>query len=308
MCSPASFETAYVQRASPTEPIVDTWPSATRNACVPKTSLVEKSMNRSSVSSVATAASSTLYVPIMFTRIVRTGLSRTVSTPAIAAQWTMWVAPRASSCIASGSSTSAWRKVRFGCSASGVPESASRWRLSAATISLSSTSRCASVVPMKPAPPVIRIRLPWSTRQSIGATLRSRCEAPSSSPHWPFSSAARRARAPRRRPRCGDAAQIAYWPRAPARRPTKTWTLRCEPAGGTLSRPRACLPKARRAEEPVRAAKSGSDVHAAATAGRSRPDHRDFSRPAGLGRARPDGRLPDCALPHARLPHPRLSS
>ena len=60
MCSPASFETAYVQRASPTEPIVDTWPSSTRNACVPKTSLVEKSMKRSSVSSVATAASSTL--------------------------------------------------------------------------------------------------------------------------------------------------------------------------------------------------------------------------------------------------------
>ena len=60
MCSPASFETAYVQRASPTEPIVETWPSSTRNACVPKTSLVEKSMKRSSVSSVPTAASSRL--------------------------------------------------------------------------------------------------------------------------------------------------------------------------------------------------------------------------------------------------------
>ena len=29
MCSPASFDTAYVQRASPTEPIVETWPSLT---------------------------------------------------------------------------------------------------------------------------------------------------------------------------------------------------------------------------------------------------------------------------------------
>ena len=48
-CSPASFETAYVQRASPTEPIVETWPSFTLNACVPKTSLVEKSISRSSV-------------------------------------------------------------------------------------------------------------------------------------------------------------------------------------------------------------------------------------------------------------------
>jgi hypothetical protein len=42
----------------------------------------------------------------MFTRIVRTGLSSTVSTPAIAAQWTMCVAPRASSFTASASSTS----------------------------------------------------------------------------------------------------------------------------------------------------------------------------------------------------------
>ena len=50
MCSPASFETAYVQRASPTEPIVVTCPSRTLNACVPKTSLVEKSRKRSSVS------------------------------------------------------------------------------------------------------------------------------------------------------------------------------------------------------------------------------------------------------------------
>src|SRR5712671_329407 len=70
MCSPASFETAYVQRASPTEPMVDTWPSRTLYACVPKTSLVEKSMSRSSVFCVATAASSTLYVPIRLTRIV----------------------------------------------------------------------------------------------------------------------------------------------------------------------------------------------------------------------------------------------
>ena len=52
------------------------------------------------------------------TRIVRTGLSSTVSTPAIAAQWTMWVEPRASSCIASRSSTSACWNVKFGWSAS----------------------------------------------------------------------------------------------------------------------------------------------------------------------------------------------
>ena len=50
MCSPASFETAYVQRASPTEPIVVTCASCTLNACWPNTSLVEKSTSRSIVS------------------------------------------------------------------------------------------------------------------------------------------------------------------------------------------------------------------------------------------------------------------
>ena len=44
--------------------------------------------------------------------------------------------------------------------ASSVPESASRWRLSSAITSFASTSRRASVVPMNPAPPVIRIRFP----------------------------------------------------------------------------------------------------------------------------------------------------
>src|SRR5262245_37979118 len=119
-------------------------------------------MKRSSVSSVSTAASSTLYVPIPFTRIVRTGLSCTVSTPAIAALWTMWVAPATSSFISSPSSTSPWWKLKFGWSRSSVPLSVSRWRLSIATISFRPTSSCASVVAMKPAPPVMTMRLPSS--------------------------------------------------------------------------------------------------------------------------------------------------
>ena len=45
----------------------------------------------------------------------------------------------------------------LGWSPSEVPPSVSRCRLSTATISLSSTSRRASVVPMKPAPPVTTI-------------------------------------------------------------------------------------------------------------------------------------------------------
>src|SRR5688572_16389747 len=36
--------------------------------------------------------------------------------------------------------------------------------------------------------------------------------------------------------------RIAYWPNGTDAALTKTWTLRCEPAGGTLARPgRACL-------------------------------------------------------------------
>ena len=115
MCSPASFETAYVQRASPTEPCVVALCSSTRNAYVPKTSLVENSISRSSVSFAASAASSTLYVPIRLTRIVRTGLSSTVSTPAIAAAWTMCVAPLASEATSSASRTSPWTNSKFGC-------------------------------------------------------------------------------------------------------------------------------------------------------------------------------------------------
>ena len=69
------------------------------------------------------------------TRIVRTGLSRTVSTPAIPAQWTTCVAPANGSSRRSASSTSPWTNVKFGCSASAVPPSESRCRLSTATIS-----------------------------------------------------------------------------------------------------------------------------------------------------------------------------
>src|SRR5207247_10547642 len=57
--SPASFDTAYVQRASPTEPWVVTCVSSTLYACVPKTSLVEKSISRSA-RPASCAASSTL--------------------------------------------------------------------------------------------------------------------------------------------------------------------------------------------------------------------------------------------------------
>src|SRR3989442_6527426 len=172
MYSPASFETAYVQRASPTEPPLVTCVSSTRYACVPKTSLVEKSTRRASDDCVACAVSSTLYVPIRLTRMVRTGLSSTASTPAIAAQWTMCVTPAARSRTRSASRTSPCANVKFGWSASSVPDSASRWRLSSATISFASMSLRASVVPMKPAPPVIRKRFPCRATRRVYPRLQ----------------------------------------------------------------------------------------------------------------------------------------
>ena len=92
-CSSASFETAYVQRASPTTPITGLSVSLERNACEPKTSLVEKQTTRSQCES-RDAASSTFAEPTMLTRIVETGLLMTVSMPAIAAQCTtMFASP-----------------------------------------------------------------------------------------------------------------------------------------------------------------------------------------------------------------------
>ena len=155
-----------VHRASPTDPIVVTCPSWTLNARWPKTSLVEKSTMRSSVSIVATPASRTLYVPMTFTRIVRTGLSRTVSTPAMLAQWTMCVAPRTSfTSLEIEHVRLDEGEVRM------LGELGARERvpvrLSSATISSASTSRRASVVAMKPAPPVMTTRLSRSGTRRV---------------------------------------------------------------------------------------------------------------------------------------------
>ena len=131
----------------------------------PKTSLVEKSTRRSTVSFAARAASSTLAPPISFTRIVRRpGLSRTVSTPAMPAQWTTCVAPwRSSPRRTPASSTSPWTKSKFGWSARLVPPSQSDRRQVVHRddlVRIDGAPARASRAPMKPAPPVITIRLP----------------------------------------------------------------------------------------------------------------------------------------------------
>ncbi len=79
------------------------------------------------------------------------------------AQWTMWVAPRASSVICVRVEHVALAKVEVRVVGQlGARRARRGGGCRAPTISFASTSRRASVVPMKPAPPVIRIFLPSS--------------------------------------------------------------------------------------------------------------------------------------------------
>ena len=259
MCSPASFETAYVQRASPTEPIVETCPSSTRKACVPKTSLVEKSTKRSRLSSVAdrrlehVVGADHVHAHRPHRALehgVDAGDRRAVDD-----------VRRAGGELASSrraSSTSAWWSVKFGCSASGVPESASRCRLSTATISFSSTSCRASVVPMKPAPPVMKIRLPLSTRR----VYRRATVFPGMRTALADRSSGRRRRRVRREPgrrrlqTPETQLTITYWPEGRGDEEPKTWTLRCDPAGGTVPRVAAVCRQLDATGEAVRAGRA----------------------------------------------------
>ena len=168
MCSPASFETAYVQRASPTEPVTARLVSATLNACD------AEHLARGEVDE-----------PLERVLRRQPGLEHVVGADHVDAHRPHRAlehrvhagdSPRSGRCASrpsrarracSASRTSPWTKVRFGCSRRSLAESASRCRLSSATISLRSTSRRASVVPMKPAPPVIRMRLPSSATRPL---------------------------------------------------------------------------------------------------------------------------------------------
>ena len=242
----------------------------------------------------------------MFTRIVRTGLSSTVSTPAIAAQWTMWVAPAASSRTRSASSTSPRWKVKRGCSASSVPESASRCRLSSAITSFASTSRRASVVPMNPAPPVIRIRLPCRGHRASLATAtgssrvasaypeggaRSRsashsCSSSRSPPAPPPARRTRRATELRitrlaRRPREGDTSVPLHASLRPARRDAAEPQRRAARGSAGSSSPFVPVP----ARQCACTEQYGGPAEAAGV-GR-------VQGPADLGAVQPAGRLPD---------------
>ena len=134
------------------------------------------------------------------------------------AQWTTCVAPLTTSARLSGSRTSPWTNRKFRCSARLVPPSVSRWRLSTATTSLSSTSRRASVVPMKPAPPVMTIRLPLRDTRRVYVRFRA-------------AAARRRIRASRRRRRWREPGHPARPAAVPVERLEEGQRQRREPEG-----------------------------------------------------------------------------
>ena len=107
-------------------------------------------------------------MPITFTRIVRTGLASTVSTPAIAAQWTKCVAPAAARLQRIDVEDVALDQLEVRM----VGELEPRQRVTMEVVEcdnavLRSTSSRASVVPMKPAPPVMKTRLPSSATRPL---------------------------------------------------------------------------------------------------------------------------------------------
>ena len=198
----------------------------------------------------------------MFTRIVRTGLSSTVSTPAIAAQWTMWVAPARELAHALGVEDVAVLERKFGCSASRrAAESASRWRLSIADDLVrvdeppgerrpDEAGAARDEDPLALQSHAVEsigratLRLMRATLAvAVAASLVVGCGSAASS------SGAEQAEETSLGSRSG--------PRGTTRpgRPTSrsTWTLRCDPAGGTLDAAgRRCLPEAEGAEPAVR--------------------------------------------------------
>ena len=132
-----------------------------------------------------------------------------------------------------------------------MPPSVSRWRLSTATISFSSTSRRASVVPMKPAPPVIDD--PLSASEPRGESRRVLARYPGAMRGVVVLALVLVALVPLpgvcsgRRRRSTTSLRISYWEDGPERPPDVVWTLRCDPARGTRRDARACLPRSSRA-------------------------------------------------------------
>ena len=124
----------------------------------------------------------------MFTRIVRTGLSRTVSTPAIAAQWTRWVAPRASSFdrLRVEDIGLVELEVRV------LGERRARERVAVEVVGrddlvlLDELARKGRSDEPGAAGDEDALALEHGA-SLLGLPSRSRCEVPSSSPHWPFS-------------------------------------------------------------------------------------------------------------------------
>ena len=143
------------------------------SACVPKTSLVEKSTNRSSVSlRRERGLERVVGADHVHAHRAHRALEHGVDAGDRGAVDEVRRARARAPSAARASRTSAWMELKFGWSASvGARERVAVEVVDGDDLCCASTSSRASVVAMKPAPPVMKIRLPSS---AIGASL-ARC-------------------------------------------------------------------------------------------------------------------------------------
>ena len=200
--------------------------------------------------------------------------------------------------------------VTRGWSTRSVPANASRCRLSKRTTSLASASRRARAVPMKPAPPVITIRLPVSDtarvyRRILGRTMRAflRCCAVAvivgpSSPR------------PRRLPSAGKTAlRVVYY--EDVREPETRVVLHASLQPGrwhASEAHRRLRPAATARLEDAAPRAARHRVHGDLRWPSGRVRHRPDRRPARLGEAPARQRLRDRPLGAERVPRARCGS
>ena len=233
-----------------------------RNACVPKTSLVEKSTKRSSVverrerglERVVGADHVHAHRPHRaLEHGVDAGDRRAVDEVRRAARGSR-ERVRVEDVALDAARSSGGRRAR-------CPASASRWRLSNATTVFRSTSSRASVVPMKPAPPVMKIRLPSSIAQKPTSSDYARAGSATAAATSVGAQRDRRRRAPRRRSSPpAICVQTAAFPRAAVQRtddepPERTARARSPSITAVITFARSATRRPRR-EHPHRSARS----------------------------------------------------
>ena len=164
---------------------------------------------------------------------------------------------------------------------------------------------------MKPAPPVMKIRLPCRARGESIDALHLRPEmriaiviARSRSP-WSAAAPGQ----PRRPARCRTDLKITVWPDGRAEGDAKTYTLRCGPAAGTLPKVATACSKLGPMPRPFGPVSRDAMLHRAVRRAAAGARHRHVRGALGSGRcSRRTERLPDLAREAGRVPAARTWS